>query len=111
MATRRKTHLLPGTLDLLVLKALEGRHLNGLGIVRWIKAMTNDFIEVPQGSLQPCLKRLGEAELIMMRRGSSPKSGRTVLLYCHGKGGGNRLRAEVRKWKEISEAINKAVQS
>jgi PadR family transcriptional regulator, regulatory protein PadR len=109
MAGDHTHYLLPGTLDLLVLKALHGQRLHALGIARRIQEMTGGVFEVKQGSLRPCLKRLGDEQIVNMRRGTSPKTGKTLLLYCHGKGGGSRLRAEMREWKTVSKAINKAV--
>jgi PadR family transcriptional regulator PadR len=110
MAEDHKQYLLPGTLNLLVLKALHGQRLHALGITQRIEEMTGGVFKVKQGSLRPCLKRLGNEQIVKMRRGTSPKTGKTLLLYCHGKGGGSRLRAEIRNWRQSSGAINKAVQ-
>jgi len=110
MAKARQTRLLPGTLDLLVLKALEGKRLHALGIAQRITELTDGVYNVPQGSLLPCLKRLAERnrQILLGVRGQS-STGRSVRQYCLGRGGHNHLKALKAEWKKVSRAIDKAV--
>lgn len=53
-----KAELMPGTLDLLILKTLERRPLHGYGIAQSIKRISEDVLTVEEGSLYPALQRL-----------------------------------------------------
>jgi PadR family transcriptional regulator PadR len=65
--TRRKTDLLQGTLDLLVLKTLALESLHGWGISKRIQQMSGGALEVGQGSLYPALYRLRDRGLIQSK--------------------------------------------
>jgi len=54
----KKTDLLPGTLDVLILKTLTRGRMHGYGIAKNIKLMSDDVLEVEEGSLYPALQRL-----------------------------------------------------
>ena len=62
--TRRKSDLLQGTLDLLVLKTLDLGSLHGWGVSKRIQQMSGGVLEVGQGSLYPALYRLRDRGLI-----------------------------------------------
>ncbi len=57
-AEKTKTDLLPGTLDMLVLKMLMRGHLHGYGIAQLLKQLSGDLLLVEEGSLYPALQRL-----------------------------------------------------
>ncbi len=65
--TRRKTELLQGTLDLLILKTLALEPLHGWGVSKRIRQMSGGALEVNQGSLYPALYRLRDRGLIRSR--------------------------------------------
>ena len=50
--------LVPGTLDMLILKAVAGEALHGFGIARWIESVTGDRLSVEEGALYPALHRM-----------------------------------------------------
>ena len=57
-AEKTKTDLLPGTLDMLVLKILIRGHLHGYAIAQLIQQLSDDLLRVEEGSLYPALQRL-----------------------------------------------------
>ena len=87
--------LLPGTLDLLVLRILDDGPLHGYAIARRIESLSEDVLNVEQGSLYPALYRLERAGWIKARRGKSD-TGRSVKLYALTPAGRRRLGEEVR---------------
>jgi hypothetical protein len=109
MPAHRENRLLPGTLDMLVLKALQGQRLHGLAIAERIHEITSGRINVRQGSLLPCLKRLHRAGHLRWRWGQSTKTNRLVQLHCWQPGAGSHLRMLIKKWAAVSDAINAAV--
>jgi len=58
MGEKTKTDLLPGTLDMLVLKILMSGHLHGYAIAQLIQQLSGDLLRVEEGSLYPALQRL-----------------------------------------------------
>jgi PadR family transcriptional regulator PadR len=63
--------LLPGTLDMLILKAVSLKPLHGYGVLLRIAQISNDVLDVPQGSLYPALYRLEHQGLINTEWGES----------------------------------------
>lgn len=67
---QKKSEMMPGTLELLILKTLE-RHrepLHGYGIARHIKRVSDDVLQVEEGSLYPALQRLAEPQRLAQGR-------------------------------------------
>jgi transcriptional regulator len=75
-----RTDLLQGTLDLLVLRTLRLGELHGWGISRRVRALSNDVLQINQGSLYPALYRLEGRGLIDATWGISPE-GRKAKFY------------------------------
>src|SRR5688572_32216469 len=92
MATR--TDLLQGTLDLLILKTLRLGALHGWGISKLVRQLSNDVLQINQGSLYPALYRLEERGLIDAEWGISPE-GRKAKFYTLTEKG--RERSEERR--------------
>ena len=86
-------HLLQGTLDLLILKALATGALHGLGVSRRIEQMTGGTFSVQPGSLFPALHRLEEAGWLTSTWQTSENNRRTKF-YALTKAGRKQLRAE-----------------
>ncbi len=103
-----KTDLLQGTLDLLVLKALAGGPLHGLGVSRRIALMTRGAFEVKPGSLFPALNRLEEGGWVSASWGRS-ENNRRARFYTLSKAGQKQLAAEARQWSRIASAIGLAL--
>ena len=100
--------LLPGTLDLLVLRILDDGPLHGYAIARRIESLSEDVLSVEQGSLYPGLYRLERAGLIKAGRGTS-ETGRSVKTYALTAAGRRRLGEEVLGWDRFVEAVGRVV--
>lgn len=107
MGTRdRKPDLLQGTLDLLVLHALEAAgEMHGWAISRRIQHMSRDALSIGQGSLYPALYRLEDRGWIAGTEGQSAE-GRRIRLYRLTAAGRRQLTREVEAWRAFSGAIN-----
>lgn len=100
----RTADLLPGTLDLLILKAVSLRPLHGYGILLRIGQISRSALEVPQGSLYPVLYRLEHQRLIEAEWGQSD-SGRKAKYYTLTSAGRRRLKEEAVSWNRCAQAI------
>lgn len=98
--------LLQGTLDLLILKALQrGGTMHGYGISVQIRAWSKDVLQVEQGSLYPALYRLEEQGWIDSEWGTS-ENNRKAKFYRLTATGRKQLAAETSNWERVSAAIN-----
>jgi transcriptional regulator len=102
---KEKTDLLQGTLDMLILKALQRGPIHGFGISLEIRAMSRDALQVEQGSLYPALYRLEEQGWIRAAWGLSDNN-RKARFYALTAAGKKQLAAEVSNWEQVSAAIN-----
>ncbi|MBV9305787.1 MAG: PadR family transcriptional regulator [Acidobacteriaceae bacterium] len=102
------THLLQGTLDLLILKSLALGELHGLGISRRIAQMTGGTFDVKPGSLFPALHRLEEAGALTASWGES-ENNRRAKFYQLTRTGQRQLQVEATEWNRISLAITAAL--
>ena len=103
-----KPDLVYGTLDMLILKALllEPRH--GLAIADRIQQMSDDVLNVEQGSLYPALYRLEAGGWISAEAGIS-ESNRKARFYKLTAAGRKQLAAETEHWSRITAAINRVL--
>ena len=97
--------LLPGTLDMLILKALQHEPMHGFGISIRIRQMSADVLQVEQGSLYPALYRLEEKGWIKAEWGISDNN-RKARFYSLTAAGRKQLGAETANWERVSAAIN-----
>ena len=104
----RSTDLLPGTLDLLILKAISLHPLHGYGVLNRIHQITNQTIAVPQGSLYPALYRLQHRGLISSTWGES-ENRRRAKYYTLTPAGRSRLKQETAGWHRLSAGIAAAL--
>jgi transcriptional regulator len=100
----KATELLQGTLDLLILKAVSLGPLHGYGVLLRIQQISNDALQIQQGSLYPALYRLEHQGLIASQWGES-ENRRKAKYYRLTAAGRRRLQEEVAYWKRFSEAI------
>ncbi len=100
-----KADLLQGTLDLLILKALQLEPMHGFGIAIRIGQMSQDMLTVEQGSLYPALYRLEEQGWIKAEWGVS-ENNRKAKFYSLTATGRKQLQAEQQSWAKLSIAIN-----
>lgn len=100
--------LLPGTLDMLILKAVSLKPLHGYGVLQRIRQISGDALEIPQGSLYPALYRLEHQDLIAAEWGQSDNN-RRAKYYTLTAAGRRRLREETAGWNRLATAIAAAL--
>lgn len=107
----RKTELLPGTLDMLILRTLDrhGRPMHGYGIARHIKQTSNEVLRVEEGSLYPALQRLALKGWVRTGWGQSDNN-RRARFYRLTPAGRKHLKQEVADFERMLEAILRVLQ-
>lgn len=105
---RERADLLQGTLDLLILRVLSRETLHGWAIARRIQQLSDEVLEVNQGSLYPALYRLRDRGLIEGRWGVSPE-GRRARFYRLTAEGRRAVDAERSNWEVFSRAVNQVI--
>ena len=96
--------LLPGTLDLLILKAVSLGRLHGYGVLLRIGQISAGAIEIQQGALYPALYRLEHQGLIESEWGTSDNN-RRAKYYRLTAAGRRRLGEETASWNRLADAI------
>jgi PadR family transcriptional regulator PadR len=104
MARNTAVDLLQGTLDMLVLKAVSLGPLHGYGVLLRIQQISQDRLEVQQGSLYPALYRLEHEGWIAGEWGQSENK-RRARYYRLTAAGRRRLEVETKKWNQFAEVI------
>jgi PadR family transcriptional regulator, regulatory protein PadR len=108
MARSTATDLLQGTLDLLILRTLRTDALHGWAIAERIENISQDVLQVNQGSLYPALHRLEHRGWITAEWGVS-ELGRRARFYRLTAGGRRQLDAEAADWERVAGAINRVL--
>lgn len=106
----QQIELLQGTLDLLILKALNLEPLHGLGVARRIEQVTGGTFQVKPGSLFPALHRMEEQGWLTSSWGESENK-RRAKYYELTRAGRRQLETETRRWGRISLAIARALEA
>jgi transcriptional regulator len=101
---RQKADLLPGTLDMLVLRTLTRGHLHGYAIAQLIQQLSDDVLQVEEGSLYPALQRLELNGWIEGDWGVSANN-RRARFYKLTPEGRKQLNAEKERYRQITGAI------
>jgi PadR family transcriptional regulator, regulatory protein PadR len=104
------TGLLPGTLDLLILKAVSLGTLHGYGVLLRIQQIAGGALQIQQGSLYPALYRLERDGLIDSEWGTSDNN-RRARFYSLTRAGRARLGNETATWNRIADAIRMALRT
>lgn len=104
----KTAELLPGTLDMLILKAVSLKPLHGYGVLLRIRQISGDALDIPQGSLYPALYRLEHQDLIAAEWGQS-ENNRRAKYYTLTAAGRRRLREEAAGWNRLASAIATAL--
>lgn len=105
-----RVDLVPGTLDMMVMKALAAEPRHGFGIARWIEAVTGDRLRVEEGALYPALHR-------MERRGwltsdwRRTEHGRRARFYSLTAAGEDELSRQVERWTGSAWAVRQVLES
>jgi PadR family transcriptional regulator PadR len=96
--------VLPGTLDLLILKAVSLGKLHGYGVLLRLAQISGGALQIQQGALYPALYRLERQGLIASEWGTS-ENNRRAKYYHLTAPGRRRLGQEVASWTRLAEAI------
>lgn len=102
--------LLPGTLDLLILKAVSLGKLHGYGVLLRIQQISGGALQIQQGALYPALYRLEQQGLLESEWGTSDNN-RRAKFYRLTTVGRARLGDETANWNRLVEAIALALQT
>jgi transcriptional regulator len=106
--TKERGDLLQGTLDLLVLKALQLEPMHGWGITERIEQWSEYVLQLGQGSLYPALYRLERQEFIRSEWRVTENS-RRARYYSLTRAGRKQLDAELAQWRRTSRAVNQVL--
>ena len=104
------TELLAGTLDLIVLRLLQGGPANGWDLTQRIQTLSNDTLRVREGSLYPALYRLEAQGCIASAWGTS-ENNRKAKFYSLTPAGKKLLAEERASWKRFAAALETILQT
>lgn len=105
-----RAQILPGTLDLLILKAVSLGPLHGYGVLLRIEQISRGALLIEQGALYPALFRLVRQGLLEAKWGTSDNN-RRAKFYELTAEGRNRLRQEQEGWNRLATAIAAALKA
>ena len=100
--------LLPGTLDVLILKAVSLGKLHGYGVLLRIEQISGGALQIQQGALYPALYRLEHQGLIASEWGTSDNN-RKAKFYRLTPSGRKRLGEETASWHRLAQAIARSL--
>jgi transcriptional regulator len=99
-----KSDLLQGTLDMLILKIVALGPIHGYGISQRIRQISNQVLQVQQGSLYPALHRLEKRDWLVAEWGES-ENGRQAKFYKLSAKGRKQLAEEESNWRRLADAV------
>jgi PadR family transcriptional regulator len=102
--------LLPGTLDVLILKSVSLAPEHGYGVLLRIQQITGGALLVEQGALYPALARLEHQGLLASEWGTSDNN-RRAKYYRLTAAGRRRLKAETERWERLALAMSRALRA
>jgi len=102
--------LLPGTLDMLILKALSRGALHGYSVAQFIEQSSRDVLRVEEGALYPALHRLEVRGLLRSEWGAS-ENNRRAKYYRLTALGRRELAAEAAYWSRVAAAVTRVMQT
>jgi transcriptional regulator len=107
---RTPQDLLPGSLDVLILKSLQGSARHGYGISRWIREQTHGVLGVEDAALYKALHRMADKGWLSSTWGTS-ELGRRAKFYELTPSGAEALKAETNTWRTFSLAVHKLLET
>jgi PadR family transcriptional regulator PadR len=106
--TKERGDVLQGTLDMLVLKALQLEPMHGWGITERIEQWSEQVLQVGQGTLYPALYRL-ERQGFISSDWQITENSRRARYYALTRSGRKQLEAELAQWRRNSRAVNQVL--
>jgi PadR family transcriptional regulator, regulatory protein PadR len=110
MAKHAVPDLLPGTLDLLILRTLQTTALHGWAISERIQQVSEDILQINQGSLYPALHRLEHQGWVSAKWGVTDEN-RRAKFYALTRAGRKQLEWESASWERLAAAITLVVRT
>ena len=110
MARDKRTELLQGTLDMLILRTLQLGPAHGHEIAKHIQRTSDDVLQVEHGSLYPALHRLEQKGWLTARWEMARDRNREFKYYRLTAAGKKQLLAEESKWNQLAAAIARVMQ-
>ena len=105
-----RSEILQGTLDLMVLKALDAMGpLHGYGIARRLEQLSQDVLKLNEGTVYAALLRLGQKGWISAAWGAS-ENNRRARFYSITRAGRKQLLSQVKNWERISGVVTRVLQ-
>ncbi|SRR6266851_7681952 len=105
-----KSDLLPGTLEMLILQTLKRGSMHGYGIAQFIQSISDDVLQVEEGSLYPALQRLLVKGWVKAEWGTSDNN-RRARYYTLTPAGKKQLDVESESFNRMIEAIARVMQT
>jgi transcriptional regulator len=106
----KPTDLVQGTLDLLILKTISLEPMNGWAIAKRITQISNEVLQVQQGSLYPALHRL-ETQGWIKAEWRDSENNRRAKFYSLTAAGRKQLKTELDNWQRLSGAIGLVIET
>src|SRR3981081_1050115 len=100
--------LFPGALEMMILRTLKRQPLHGYALAKHIKPVSNDLLQIEEGSLYPALQRLLKAELVKAEWGIS-STNRRVRIYKLTAAGARHLQREISRVEQMFEGITRVL--
>jgi PadR family transcriptional regulator, regulatory protein PadR len=100
--------LFPGALEMMILRTLKKQPLHGYALAKHIKQVSNDLLQIEEGSLYPALQRLLKAELVKAEWGIS-STNRRVRIYKLTAVGAKHLQREISRFEQMFEGITRVL--
>src|SRR3977135_2071866 len=100
--------LFPGALEMMILRTLKRQPLHGYALAKHIKQVSNDLLQIEEGSLYPALQRLLKAELVKAEWGIS-STNRRVRIYKLTAAGAKHLEQEISSFERMLEGITRVL--
>ena len=105
-----RVDLVPGTLDMLAMKAVAAQSLHGFGIARWIEGVTGDRLTVEEGALYPALHRMEKRGWLASDWGKT-ENGRRARYYRLTAEGHAELNSRQARWAGSVWAVQQVLES
>jgi PadR family transcriptional regulator PadR len=106
----KPSDLVQGTLDLLILRTIAPEPMHGWAIAKRIQQISQEVLQVQQGSLYPALHRLEQQGWIRAKWAES-ETGRQAKFYALTAAGRKQLEQETANWSRLSAAINLVIEN
>jgi transcriptional regulator len=100
--------LFPGALEMMILHSLRLKPMHGYGLMKHIRQVADDLLQIEEGSLYPALQRLLKEDLLESEAGISAK-GRPTRIYRLTKAGRRRLEQEVSSFERMFAGVTRVL--